>query len=181
MRSITFWALDATVLFALSLVYFNQGFHRKNVLFAVWLCNGVIMQLIGAWALAAGPPPWIDRLRLCEDVLTYVVTAGILIIAVIHRDCPVNRSILWGVSAMVVLNMLCRFMGVRVDHSTQIWLRNVAFFGPAMFLLLTLSNLRLDMLPLWIKAPMEDAGARLAAGTAVAAVVVVGLLRTRRQ
>jgi uncharacterized membrane protein YhaH (DUF805 family) len=180
MRSITFWALDATVLFALSLVYFNQGYHRRNAFFAVWLCNGVIMQLIGAWALAAGPPPWIDRLRLCEDVLTYGLTAGILIIAAIHRDCPVNRSILWGVSAMVALNALCRFMGVRVDHSAQIWLRNVAFFGPAIFLLLTLSNLRFDMLPLWIKAPLENAGMRWAAGAAAAAVVVAGAVRARR-
>jgi len=181
MRSLTFWALDATVLFALSLVYFNQGFHRKNAFFAIWLCNGVVMQLIGAWALAAGPPPWIDRIRVSEDVLSYALTAGILILAVIHRDCPVNRSILWGVSAMVALNMLCRFMGVRVDHSAQIWLRNIAFFGPAMFLLLAFSNLRMDMLPLWIKDPMENAGTRWAAGMAAAAVVVTGVLRARRQ
>lgn len=180
MKSITFWALDATVLFALSLVYLHQGYQRKNAFFALWLCNGVAMQLIGAWALAAGPPPWIDRLRLCEDVLTYILTAGVLIVAVTHLDCAVNRSLLCGVGAMVALNVLSRFMGLHAQHPIQIWLRNIAFFGPAMFMLVSFSNLRLDMLPLWIKDSLGSAGTRWAAGTAVATVTLATVFRGRR-
>ncbi len=181
MRSITFWALDATVLFALSLVYLHQGYHRKNAFFAIWLCNGVAMQLIAAWGLAAGPPRWMPQIRTCEDILTYALTVGVLIVAATHRDCPVNRSLLCGVGAMLALNLLTLFLGIHVDRSIQVWLRNIAFFGPAMFLLITLSNIRLDMLPLWIKTPLESAGARWAAGTAVAAVALTGVLRGRRR
>jgi len=69
MKTIAFWTLDATVLFALSMVYLHQGYQRKNPLFAVWLFNGVLMQLIGAWSLAAGRPPWVNRVRLVDDLL----------------------------------------------------------------------------------------------------------------
>jgi hypothetical protein len=181
MKTITFWALDATVLFALSLVYLHQGYQRKNAFFALWLFNGVAMQLIGAWALAAGAPSWIDRLRLCEDVLSYVLTAGVLIVAAMHRDSPVNRSLLCGVGAMVALNVLSRFMGLHAQHPIQIWLRNIAFFGPAMFLLISFSNLRLDTLLVWISAARENVGARWATGTAMATVTLTSALRGRRR
>ncbi|HEV2425894.1 MAG TPA: hypothetical protein VGZ29_13780 [Terriglobia bacterium] len=181
MKSVTFWALDATVLFALSLVYLHQGYHRKNAFFAVWLCNGVTMQLIAAWGLAAGPPSWMPQLRACEDILTYALTAGVLITAALRRDCPVNRTLLCGVGAMVALNVLSHFMGLHVQHPLQVWLRNIAFFGPALFLLITFSNLRLDALLLWITAAGENAGARWAAGTAMAAVTLTSMRGGRRR
>jgi hypothetical protein len=181
MKSITFWALDATVLFALSLVYLHQGYHRKNALFAVWLCNGVAMQLIAAWTLAAGPPSWINHLRLCEDILTYALTAGVLITAAIHRDCPVNRSLLYGLGAMVTLNVLSMLLGMRVEHTIQVWLRNIAFFGPAMFLLIAFSNIRLDMLPLWINAAIEGANTQWSEGAALASVALASVFRIRRR
>lgn len=180
MKMLTFWALDATVLFALSLLYLHQGYHRKNVLFAVWLCQGVAMQLIAAWALAAGPPPWLNHVRLFEDVLTYVLTAGVLVTAAIHRQCPVNRSLLWGLGAMLALNLLSKALGVHVEHSVQNWLRNIAFFGPALFLLIAFSNIRLDMLPLWLRSPLGNVGERWAAGSALAAVAVAGVFHWRR-
>jgi uncharacterized membrane protein len=181
MKTITFWALDATVLFALSLVYLHQGYQRKNPLFAVWLCNGVAMQLIAAWALAAGPPPWIGQLRLCEDIITYALTAAVLVSAVIHLDCPVNRGLLYGVGAMVALNALSMLLGMRLDHPLHIWLRNIAFFGPALFMLIAFSNIRLDMLPVWIDSMLESAGGRWAEGTALAAVTLAGVFRIRRR
>jgi hypothetical protein len=182
MKAIAFWALDATVLFTLSLVYLHQGYQRKNPLFALWLCNGVVMQLIAAWSLAAGRPPWVTNLRRLEDVLIYVLTAGVLVAAAARRDCPVNRSLLWGVGAMLALNVFSKVLGVRVDHSVQVWLRNIAFFGPAIFLLIALSGIRLDMMPLWITERFRTLGGRWLEGPAVAfAVGVVGLLRSRRQ
>jgi hypothetical protein len=181
MKTITFWALDATVLFALSLVYLHQGYHRKNPLFAVWLCNGVAMQLIAAWGLAAGPPPWMDQVRLFEDIFTYLLTAGVLVTAFVHRDCAVNRGLLYGVGAMLALNLLSLFLGVHVERSVQVWLRNIAFFGPAIFMLIAFSNIRMDMLPLWVNEVLDGAGVRWSEGTALAAIALASVLRLRRR
>lgn len=180
MKSLAFWILDATVLFALSLLYLHQGYHRKNQLFAVWLCNGVAMQLIAAWALAAGPPPWVNYLRAFEDIATYVLAGGILITAAMRRGCPVNRSLLWGVGAMVVLNGVSRYLGSHADHSVQVWLRNIAFFGPAIFLLIALSNIRFDLLPLWINSLLRSVTSRWVEGPALAVVGVFATIRGRQ-
>jgi hypothetical protein len=180
MKSLAFWMLDATVLFALSLLYLHQGYHRKNQLFAVWLCNGVAMQLVAAWALAAGPPPWVNNLRAFEDIATYVLAAGVLVTAVMRRDCPVNRSLLWGVGAMVVLNGFSRYLGSHADHSVQVWLRNIAFFGPALFLLIALSNIRFDMLPAWITSLLRSVAGRWVEGPALAMVGIFATIRGRR-
>lgn len=182
MKVIAFWALDATVLFALSLVYLHQGYQRKNPVFAMWLCNGVVMQLIAAWSLAAGRPQWVTSLRQIEDVLIYALTIGVLVVAVARRDCPVNRSLVWGVGAMLALNIFSRFLGTRVDHSVQIWLRNIAFFGPAIFLLIALSGIRFDLTPLWVGERFRAVGGRLIDGPGLAAAVgIAGLLRSRSQ
>lgn len=181
MKTLAFWALDATVLFVLSLVYFHQGYHRKNQLFAAWLCNGVTMQLVAAWSLAAGRPLWISHLRAADDVVEYVLTAGVLVMAVMRRDCPVNRSLLWGLGAMVALRALSIYLGERVEHSVQVWLRNVAFFGPAIFLLIALSNIRLDRLPLWITSSWRVVGARWAEGGVLTAAGVLGMRRGSRR
>lgn len=181
MKSLAFWALDATVLFALSLVYLHQGYHRKNPLFAIWLCNGVAVQLMAAWALAAGPPGWINYLRVGEDVVTYVLSAGVLVTAFQQRACPVNRSLLYGLGAMVGLGVVSAAFGGRLDHSLQIWLRNIAFFGPALFLLITLSNIPLNMLPLWIRDATNALSEQRFDTPVVAALAVFGALRARRR
>ena len=180
MKSIAFWALDATVLFTLSLVYLHQGYHRKNPVFALWLCNGVVMQLIAAWALAAGPPPWIGHLRTVEDSVTYLLTAGVLVSAAMRRDCPVNRTLLWGVGAMVALNIFARYLGARLEHPLQVWLRNIAFFGPAIFLLISLSNIRLDTLPLLVSSAFRGTSSRWAQRLIWASSGLVAPLRSRR-
>ncbi len=150
MKSLAFWILDASVLFALSLIYLYQGFHRKNQLFTFWLCAGVCLQLLAAWGLAAGWPSWMDTAALWFDAFTYAATAAVLILAFVRRQCPVNRSILWGLGAMVLLNGFWRYLGGNVDPELRTWLRNISFFGPAIFMLIALSNLRADHLPLWI-------------------------------
>jgi len=180
MKSIAFWTLDATVLFALSLVYFHQGYHRRNPLFSVWLCNCVALQLVGAWSLAAGRPPWVNSLRAVDDIAQYLLIAGVLVLAVQRRECPVNRSLLWGLGAMMVLNVISRCLGVHTEHSVQVWLRNIAFFGPAIFLLIALSNIRLDMLPLWITSVLRTISSRTLEAPAMAAVGIFSALRGRR-
>jgi len=180
MKLLAFWMLDATVLFALSLLYLHQGYHRKNQLFAVWLCNGVAMQLIAAWALAAGQPPWVNSLRAFDDIVTYALAASVLVTAVMRRDCPVNRSLLWGVGAMLVLNVISRYLGSHAEHSVQVWLRNIAFFGPAIFLLIALSNIRFDMLPAWITSLLRAIAGRWVEGPALAMAGIFATMRGRR-
>jgi hypothetical protein len=177
---IMFWALDATVLFSLSLLYLHQGYHRKNQAFTLWLCCGVLMQLVAAWALAAGTPPWISRVGVAFDILLYLLTAAVLVLAVMRRGCPVNRSLLWGLGAMLVLNALERIVGSGVEHSVRVWLRNVAFFGPAIFLLIALSNIRLDLLPLWVDSAVRLIAFDSGAEPAVAAMHEVELGKLRR-
>ncbi len=155
MKSHAFWILDACVLFALSLLYLNQGYHRKNQLFTVWLCGGVLMQLVAAWGLAAGWPQWINQVRAIDDIVTYGLTVGVLALAILRRDCPVNRSLLWGLGGMMALNLFARYVGAGVPAGVQTWLRNIAFFGPAIFLLIAFSNLRLDRLPLRINSAIR--------------------------
>jgi len=152
---ITFWALDATVLFSLSLLYLHQGYHRKNQMFTVWLCCGVLMQLAAAWGLAAGSPPWITQAGVAFDIILYVLAAAVLVLALMRRGCPVNRSLLWGLGAMLVLNVLTRIVGSGVEPVVRVWLRNIAFFGPAIFLLIALSSIRLDQLPLWVDSAVR--------------------------
>jgi len=152
---IMFWALDATVLFSLSLLYIHQGYHRKNQVFTLWLCFGVLMQLAAAWGLAAGSPPWMNQARVAFDILLYVLTAAVLATALMRRGCPVNRSLLWGLGAMLVLSLFTRFVGSGVDPAVRVWLRNIAFFGPAIFLLIALSNIRVDLLPLWVDSAVH--------------------------
>jgi len=152
---IMFWVLDAIVLFSLSLLYIHQGYNRKNQVFTLWLCFGVLMQLAAAWGMAAGQPPWMYRVRAVGDVCVYLLTIAVLILAVSRRDCPVNRSLVWGLGAMLVLNVFTRVLGSGVEPVVRVWLRNVAFFGPAIFLLIALSNIRFDLLPLWVDSAVR--------------------------
>lgn len=172
MKSHLFWILDACVLFTLSMVYLYYGYHRKNQLFTVWLCSGVVMQLIAAWGLAAGWPKWMDHVRAILDIGIYLVTVGVLVVAAMRRDCPVNRCLLWGLGGMMALNLFARCLETSVPHPVQIWLRNIAFFGPALFLLLALSNLRSDRLPLRVDSVIRLLSAHATHRPAVASCSV---------
>ncbi|HMD97330.1 MAG TPA: hypothetical protein VKM93_08415 [Terriglobia bacterium] len=177
---IMFWALDATVLFSLSLLYIHQGYHRKNQAFTLWLCCGVLMQLAAAWGLAAGSPRWMAQARAGFDIILYVLAAAVLVLAVMRRGCPVNRSLLWGLGAMLVLNVLTRLLGSGVEPAVRAWLRNIAFFGPAIFLLIALSNIRLDLLPLWVDSAVRLIASGSIEEPAIAAMHEVELGTSRR-
>jgi hypothetical protein len=69
-----------------------------------------------------------------------------------RRNCPVNRTLLAGLGAMVVFSLVSRWVGDSVDATTRIWLRNIAFFGPAIFLLVMFTSMRADCLPLLVDA-----------------------------
>jgi hypothetical protein len=150
MKVTTFWILSATTLFCLSLIYLHHGYHRRNFLFACWLCFAVCMQLLAAWGLAMGGAAWLRPVGMLADLLSYTLGVGVLLLALMRRNCPVNRTLLAGLGAMLAFSLVSRWLGDSVDATTRIWLRNIAFFGPAIFLLVMFTSMRADCLPLLV-------------------------------
>ena len=106
--------------------------------------------MLAAWGLAAGWPAWVRPVGVLSDFGSYGLAAAVLVVAVIRRNCPVNRALLAGLGAMVVFSLLGRWLGDSLDLRARIWLRNVAFFGPAIFLLIMFGGMRADCLPLLV-------------------------------
>ncbi|HZP01510.1 MAG TPA: hypothetical protein VFD30_14565 [Terriglobia bacterium] len=163
-KGLVFWILSALILLLLSLVYLNQGLHRKNPLFTYWLCLGVIVQLLAGWALAAGQPNWLGYLRTAGDLSSFALTMAVLIFAAVRREEPVNRTLLMALGGMLALNILGRFLEGGTSPAMQAWLRNIAFFGPALYLLTVFSNVPFDRLPLWVKDMWGSRSAPIHAG-----------------
>ena len=155
-RIIGFWIASSVVLFLLSLVYLQLQLHRKNSLFAWWLCVGVSMQLISAYGLVLGCPHWLARVWSLADYLSYGLSLAVLVAAFCRRQCPVNQTLLYGLGAMVAFNLLVRWRGDALNQDLRSWLLNIAFLGPAIFLLLSFSNIRADRLPLHIKSAFQN-------------------------
>lgn len=152
-----FWIASSVVLFLLSLVYLQHNLHRKNMIFAWWLCLGVSMQLVSAYGLVLGYPRWMTVVWTVADVLSFAMALGVLGVAFRYRSCPVNRALLYGIGAMLILNLISRWWGDHLGQNVRIWLLNIAFLGPAAFLLLMFSNIRVDRLPLYVKSVFPSA------------------------
>jgi len=161
-KIIGFWIASSVILFLLSLVYLQHQLHRKNSLFAWWLCVGVSMQLISAYGLVLGCPPWLVRVWGLADYLSYGLSLAVLVTAFSRRECPVNQTLLYGLGTMVAFNILVRWRGDTFSPDLRSWLLNIAFLGPAIFLLLSFSNIRADRLPLHIKSALETLASQAA-------------------
>ncbi|MGH9357548.1 MAG: hypothetical protein ACRD1O_00025 [Terriglobia bacterium] len=168
-RIIGFWIASSAVLFLLSLVYLQHQLHRKNSLFAWWLCVGVSMQLISAYGLVLGCPAWLARVWAFADYLSYGLALAVLVAALWRRQCPVNQTLLYGLGAMIAFNALVRWRGDSFNQDLRSWLLNIAFLGPAIFLLLSFSNVRADRLPLHIKSAFENLASQVTTRTRQAA------------
>jgi hypothetical protein len=168
MKVNAFWILSATTLFCLSLIYLHHGYHRRNFLFACWLCFGVCVQLLWAWGLAAGRPAWIRPVGVLADFGSYGLAVGVLLVAAMRRNCPVNRTLLAGLGAMVFFSLLGRWLGDSLDLRSRMWLRNIAFFGPAIFLLIMFGGMRADCLPLLVDSALCRSGTGTDGQTSVA-------------
>jgi hypothetical protein len=155
-KIVGFWVACSLILFLLSLVYLHNQLHRKNSIFAWWLCLGVSMQLISAYGLVLGCPTWLRRLWSAADVLSFALAVGVLLMAYARRSCPVNQALLYGIGAMIVLNVVSRTCGDQLTAAQRGWLVNIAFFGPAIFLLLMFSNVRADRLPLYLNSALRS-------------------------
>lgn len=146
-----FWIACSVVLFLLSLLYLHNNLHRKNAVFAWWLCVGVSMQLVSAYGLVLGCPPWLRRVWSVADLISFALALGVLAVAFQRRSCPVNQILLYGIGSMVLLNLASRWCSHCLTSNQRAWLVNIAFFGPAIFLLLMFSNVRIDRLPLYLR------------------------------
>ncbi len=156
-KIIGFWIASSTVLFLLSLVYLHYNLHRKNGIFAWWLCLGVSMQLVSAYGLVLGCPYWLRRLWSIADVLSFGLAMAVLLAAYHRRACPINQTLLYGIGSMVALNLMSRWAGSHLTSDQRGWLVNIAFLGPAVFLLLAFANIRADHLPLYIRSALKGA------------------------
>ncbi|MDE3181565.1 MAG: hypothetical protein KGM47_18120 [Acidobacteriota bacterium] len=145
-----FWIASSAVLFLLSVVYFRENLHRKNSLFGWWLSFGVAMQLVSAYGMLLAFPGWMYRLWPAADWLSYGLAAAVLLCASSRRACPVNQTLLYGLGSMVAFSLGVRWLGAGLGPGLQSWLLNIAFLGPALFLLVAFSNIRADRLPLHI-------------------------------
>ncbi|MGH9398526.1 MAG: hypothetical protein ACRD18_16960 [Terriglobia bacterium] len=167
-KMLGFWIASSLVLFLLSLVYFHQSLHRKNSLFALWLCLGVSMQMVSAYGMVLAFPVWMYRLWPAADWLSYALAMAVLVFAFTHRSCPVNQTLLFGVGAMVMFSLAVRWFSGGLSLSLESWLLNIAFLGPAVFLLMAFSNIRVDRLPLYIDGMLRGLRGQSAAGQAMA-------------
>ncbi|GEM_PF-1393145 len=149
-RLITFWIASSTVLFLLSLVYFRYQLHRKNPLFAWWLCLGVAMELISAYAMVLDSHKFLCFLWRAANIASILMAVAVLILAYAQRACPVNRTLLYGLGAMLAFNLIARLTAGHISMVKQTWLQDIAFFGPALFLLVSFSNIRADRIPLHV-------------------------------
>jgi len=146
-----FWAACAAVVFALMLISFWTGIHRRNGFYAAWLGFTVCAQLLAACGLALHRPAWFAPAGRVTGAVELLLSICIVILAFCRLDCPINRVLLAGFGAILFFNLLS-YVAVSsplADLRVWGWLRNIGFFGPGVYMLVCFSNLRLDALPLW--------------------------------
>lgn len=151
MKPLTFWIACATILFALSLVVFHYRVHYKNPIFGAWLVASVSAQLLAAWGLALGRPKWFAPAGQVAGLLTAGLAAAAVLMAARGWDAEANRTIALGLGAMLAFDLLQMGPFHLLKAGTEIlaWMRNIAFFGPAVWMLIAFSRLTPDRLTLW--------------------------------
>ena len=120
------------------------------------------MQMISAYGLVLGSPAWLARAWSFADFASYGLSVAVLATALFRRHCPVNETLLYGLGAMTAFNLLVRWFGGALNPNLETWLVNIAFLGPAVFLLFSFSNIRADRLPLHIKSALENLASQTA-------------------
>jgi hypothetical protein len=153
-KSLIFWVACAATLFVLSLVSFHLGVHRKNYIFAAWLCFSVAAQVVAAWGLALGRPRWFGPLGQAVALAGGALALAAIILGLTKFSCPVNRTVVMGLGGMLAVQILAMALArspasAGSGHPAVAgWLRNVGFLGPALWMLLVFSGVRFDRLPI---------------------------------
>ncbi|HEV2424285.1 MAG TPA: hypothetical protein VGZ29_05605 [Terriglobia bacterium] len=149
MKALAFWAACATVLFALLLVVLAAGVHRRNWCFAAWLGSGVAVQLGAACLLALGWQRALRYLGQADEWIAVGLALGAMVEAVIRcqrsgvRD-EVNLTVAIGLGAILAVNAvqtLAARQGFIATSELWTWFRNIGFMGPAVWMLLSFSNI----------------------------------------
>lgn len=149
-KALAFWIASSIVLFLLSLVFFHHNLQRKNLPMAAWLVTGVLSELLAAWGLAAGYHPWMATAGRASEWLGVLMTVTVVSVAATRWGCPVNRALALALGGMLAANMVSEALSYNASLHLEAWLRNISFFGPALYLLVTFSGLRMDRLPLLV-------------------------------
>lgn len=152
MKALAFWAACAAVFFALQLVCFHLGIHRKNWAFAVWLLVGVAAQVAAATIMATGERNVLATVGRAYGWISIALAAAAIIEALARgagNSDPVNGVIFRGLLAMLAvsaLQILAARHGYLIHTSAWAWFRNIGFFGPALWMLLCFSNVNFNSL-----------------------------------
>jgi hypothetical protein len=145
-KALAFWAACAAVLFSLQLVVLHFGIHRKNWCFTAWLASGVAVQLLAACLYAAHSRTWLPRLGWLDEWLSLALAIGAVFEALVRgtrTSDQVQGVIVGGLVAILMVNAmqgLAARHGYIVTTDLWAWFRNIGFFGPAMWMLLSFSN-----------------------------------------
>ena len=150
-----FWIVSSVILFLLSFVYFRQNLHRRNSLFGWWLGLGVAMQIVSMCGILLAYPRWMYKVWPIADGLSFALALAVMITAYLRRSCAVNQALLRGIASMIALNLAARWGSSHLGPAIESWLQNIAFMGPAAFLLVTFSNIRVDRLPLYVASALR--------------------------
>jgi hypothetical protein len=149
-KALAFWGACAAVLFALQIVVFHFGVHRRNWCFALWLGSGVAVQIACACFYAL-------RWRLTLNFIArYDWWLGVALAMAALGECavrrsvsgfadPVNTTVAVGLGAILGANLIEWMLastpaGEAIGGTAWTWFRNIGFFGPAMWMLLSFSN-----------------------------------------
>jgi hypothetical protein len=164
----TFWLLSSVVLFLLALIYFSLGLCRRNLYFSCWISIGILFQIFVAVGLAAGSPrpSWMAHAKVGFDLLSYLLAAAAITMAAARRSDPVHMVILQGLGGMLALQLAGRIFGIHLLGPLVIWLRNIAFFGPALWMILCFSDIGLTPAPATPR--IQPTGETLTAAAALA-------------
>lgn len=113
------------------------------------------MQIVSACGMLVGYGPWMYKIWPVADGLSFALALGVIVVAFLRRSCAVNQALLRGLVAMLALNLAARWASSHLGADIESWLQNIAFMGPAIFMLVTFSNIRADRLPLYVASALR--------------------------
>lgn len=158
MNPTIFWVACAVVLIFLYAVWLYQGLNSKNPAFTTWLLISIGFQFLGLTGVAMHYPPWCYA---AGRIAQWVGIAGAVVVIgySVHHwgcsakirgwECPVNKIIVEGLGVMLAFQLGAWLFGNAETVAT--WLRNIACFGPFLYMLVCFSGLRMDRIPLWLR------------------------------
>ena len=148
------WIAPAAVLFALELACLHFHVYRRNLCFSLWLGLGLLVELgfaqaAATWGLkvAAGfgaePASLLARIDAWAELAALLLAVAAVIEAMARRSEPYNRSIALWLGLMIALDVAILVIHDPLGFSAYLvaWLRNAAFYIPAVALLFAICKI----------------------------------------